>query len=225
MVGIALQASQLAMDRQTLVVRQNHQCLPVSSITPDQPSELMAQTSWSKELPLQQQLANSTREPGQVSLTLDETQLNQLVNDAILNQPQAAQLLANARSIQTMLRSDRIETGAILNLSKVPREALSADIQSGLDQLTRVAPMLSNRDIYVGLIARPQVQDGKISLNQDLSFRLGQFTLPLADVAEHMGFSISDIEQHLNTVIDQQGLTLDNIEILDEQLVITGTKP
>ncbi|MEO1182000.1 MAG: hypothetical protein AAFX51_14390 [Cyanobacteria bacterium J06636_28] len=84
--------------------------------------------------------------------------------------------------------------------------------------------MFANRDIYMGIVARPSVQDGKVSLDQDLSFRLGQFTLPMADVAEQMGLSTNEIEQRLNAIVMQQGLTLENIEIVDERLVITGTK-
>ncbi len=198
---------------------------PLSRFEPRQSMEPTAQLSVPEQITIQQQLTNIAGENGQVSVTLDETQLNQFVNDAILSQPQAAQILANASSIRTMVRNDLIEMGAVLNLSELPRESLPTDIQAGLEQLTAVAPMLSNRDIYVGLVARPHIQDGKLSLDQDLRFKLGQFTLPLADVADQMGISAGDIEQRLNSMLNQQGLTLDSIEIVDEKLVITGTKP
>ena len=175
-------------------------------------------------LSINQELSNSVGENGQINLTLDELQLSQLVNDALLNQPQAAQLLANAQSLQTLLKGDRIETGAVLNLAELPRDGLSDELQAGLDQLIQAAPMLTNRDIYIGVSARPQVQDGQISLNQDLGLRVGQFTLPLADVAQQLGFSTDEIEQRLNNLLNQQGLTLENIEILNEQLVITGMR-
>lgn len=171
------------------------------------------------------QLSSVVLENGQISLALGELQLSQLVNDAILSQPQAAKILANAQSLQTVLKGDLIETGAVLNLAELPRDGLSAELQSGLDQLTQAAPMLANRDIYIGISARPQVQDGQISLDQDLGLRLGQFTLPLADVAEQMGFSTSEIEQTLNDLLEQKGVTLENIQVLEQQLVITGSRP
>ena len=177
----------------------------------------------SKQLPINEQLVIASSD-GQVSLTLDAPQLNQLVSDAILSQPQAAQLLTNAQSLYTTLKGDSIETGTVVKLSEVPREGLSDEIQAGLDQLTSAAPMLANRDIYIGIVARPQIQNGKIRLDQDMSLILGQFTLPLADVAEQMGFSTNEIERRLNDRIHQYGLTLETIEILDEQLVITGVR-
>ena len=156
-----------------------------------------------------QQLA-VTNENGQVNVILNEIQLNQLVNDAILSQPQATQLLTNAQSLQTTLKGGRIETGT--------------ELQTALDQLTRAAPMLANRDVYIGIVAYPQVQDGEINLEQDLNLKVGQFKLPLADVAEQLGISTSEIEQRLNRLIAQQGLTLNDIKIVEQQLVITGSR-
>ena len=197
---------------------------PSSSITSTAEPQSSGLNQAPSELSINQRLSNIVGENGQISLTLDELQLSQLVNDALLNQPQAAQLLANAQSLQTILKGDRIETGAILNLAELPRDGLSDELQAGLDQLMQAAPMLTNRDIYIGVSARPQVQDGQVSLEQDLGLRIGQFTLPLADVAQQLGFSTGEIEQRLNSLLNQQGLTLENIEILDEQLVITGIR-
>ena len=168
--------------------------------------------------------ADIPREDGQVILTLDEPQLNQLVNNAISSQPQTAQILTHARSLHTSLRSDLIETGAVLNLSELPPEALPANLQASLNQLTSAVPMLANRDIYIGIVGRPQVENGQIRLDQDIQLKLGQMTLPLADVAAQMGLSISDVEQRLNAILNQQGLTLNAIDIVDGKLIISGER-
>ena len=187
------------------------------SPTIENPQEISKQPSINEQLAI-------VRDNGQISLNLDAPQLSQIVNDAVLNQPQVAQILANAQVLNTTLTGNSIETGTVVKLSELPRDGLSEEIQAGLDQLTNAAPMLANRDIYIGIVARPQIQDGEIRLDQDTSFRLGQFTLPLADVTEQMGFSTSAIERRLNDRIHQYGLTLETIEILDEQLVITGVR-
>lgn len=172
-----------------------------------------------------EQLSNLVSEQGQSAVTLNAPQISQLVNEAILSQPMAAQLLANASSLTTILDSDRIETGAVLNLSDIPLEGLPTELQVGLSQLTTTIPLLAERDIYIGVVAQPQVHNGQISIDQNLSLRLGQFTLPLADVAENLGVSTNDIEERLNALINQQGFALEDIKISDKQVVITGTHP
>ncbi|MEM7063251.1 MAG: hypothetical protein AAF572_08800 [Cyanobacteria bacterium P01_B01_bin.77] len=182
--------------------------------------------SLASRAPIAEQLSNLTRidENGQVTVALDELQLTQLMHEALLSQPHAAQIFAHAQSLSTTLNSDRIETGAVLNLSEIPLAGLPTELQTALTQLTSVAPMLTERDLYIGLVASPQVQDGRVYLDQDLQLKLGQFTLPVADVADQLGVSTSDIEQRLNAILNQQGLTLDTIEVIDEQLVITGDR-
>ena len=197
----------------------------------DQPSIFMAVEGADSPGPaspspsITEQLSTLTNEPGPVTLTLDEPQLNQLINDAIFRQEQVAQILTNARSLTTVLEGDRIETGTSLNLSEIPLEGLPPAWQESVTQLTTAVPMLANREIYIGIVAQPQVQDGQIRLDQDLSLKLGQFTLPLADVAGQVGLSMADIEQRLNAVLEERGIALDTIDILDEKLVITGDRP
>lgn len=171
-----------------------------------------------------QPLSPQLSENGEVMLTLDEAQLNQLLSQAILSQEHTAQLLVNAHSWETQLSRDRIETGAVMNLADLPLEGLPPEFQAGLTQLKNAAPMLMNRDIYVGVVAQPQVRDGRLTLAQDLNFKLGQFTLPLTEVATSMGLSIEDIEQQINAVLAQQAIILNSVEILDQQLVITGVR-
>ena len=172
---------------------------------------------------ISEQLALAT-DQGAITLTLDELQLNQLISDAIFSQEQAAQILSNARALTTVLESDRIETGTVLNLSEVPLEGLPLDWQESLTQITTAVPMLANRDIYIGIVAQPRVQDGQLRLDQDLSLKFGQFTLPMTDVAGQLGLSMTDIEQRLNAVLAERGIALDTIDILDEKLVITGDR-
>lgn len=182
--------------------------------------------SLSGRAPIAEQLSHLTHidENGQITVALDELQLTQLMHEALLSQPQVAQIFAHAQSLSTTLDSNLIETGAVLNLSEIPLEGLPTELQTALTQLTSVAPMLTERDLYIGLVASPQVQDGKVYLDQDLKLKLGQFTLPVAEVADQLGLSTSDIEQRLNAILNQQGYILDTIEVIDEQLVITGAR-
>ncbi|NEQ49294.1 MAG: hypothetical protein F6K11_04055 [Leptolyngbya sp. SIO3F4] len=170
---------------------------------------------------IEEQLVNAD---GQISVTLEQAQLNQLINEAILSYPQAAQLLANARPLQTTLADKRMEISTVLKLSELPRENLPLEMQTALDQFIRTAPMLANRDIYIGIVAHPQVLDGQVTLAKDLSFKLGQFTLPMDDVAQQMHISMEPVAQRLNGMLNKQGVRLERIEILDDQLVIMGKR-
>ncbi len=148
-------------------------------------------------------------------------QLNQIVTDAIASQPYTAPILDVAKGINTSIKNGRIESGVVMNLADLPMAALPAEGQQAVAQLTQTFPFLANRDVYLGVEGAPKVVDGALSLD-DTNIKIGQLKLPIASVANQLGLSQGDIEQQIGALLNQQDLTLNDVEIIDGQLVIKG---
>lgn len=158
-------------------------------------------------------------DPNDVVISAGE--LNRMVTDAIANQPAAAPILNAARGVNTSIEDGRIESGMVMNLSEIPLEALPTEGRQAVEQLTHTFPFLANREVYLGVEGSPAVVDGALSLN-DTHIKVGQLSLPIASVAKQLGLSQAEIEQQLDAVLAQQGLTPDDVQIVDGQLVIRG---
>lgn len=148
-------------------------------------------------------------------------ELNQMVTDAIASQSYTAPILDAAQNINTAIKKGRIESGAVINLANLPLEALPAEGKQAVEQLTQTFPFLANRDVYVGIEGKPKIVDGALSLD-DTHIKLGQLKLPVGSVAKQLGLSQNDIEQQINNLLSQQGLTPNDVKIVDGQLVIEG---
>jgi hypothetical protein len=148
-------------------------------------------------------------------------QLNQMVTEAIASQPYTAPILDVAKGINTSIQNGRIESGVVMNLTDLPMAALPAEGQQAIAQLTQTFPFLANRDVYLGVEGSPKVVDGALSLD-DTHIKIGQLKLPIDSVAQQLGLSQGDIEQQIGALLNQQGLTLNDVEIVDGQLVIKG---
>ena len=148
-------------------------------------------------------------------------ELNQMVTDAIASQPYTAPILEAAQSINTAIKKGRIESGAVINLANLPLEALPAEGRKAVEQLTQTFPFLANRNVYVGIEGKPKIVDGALSID-DTHIKLGQLKLPVGNVAKQLGLSQADIEQQINNLLSQQGLTPSDVKIVDGQLVIEG---
>lgn len=157
--------------------------------------------------------------PGDVVISSGE--LNQMVTDALANEPYAAPLLEIAKGVNTSIEKDRIESGLVMNLSELPLDALPVEGQQAVEQLTQKFPLLSNRDVYIGLEGRPEIVDGALSLD-DTHLKVGQMKLPLGSIANQLGFSQAEIEGQLGALLQQQGISPDAVQIVDGQLVISG---
>ncbi len=154
-------------------------------------------------------------------VVISEDELNQMVAEAIASHPHSAPVLDIAEGVTTVIDGDRIESGVRVNLSDIPLDSLPAEGQQAVEKITQTFPFLTDRKVYVGIEGRPSVVDGQISL-ANTNVRLGQLKLPIANIASQYGFSQTDIEQQLSALLEQQGLTPDDIRVVDGQLVISG---
>ena len=160
-------------------------------------------------------------EAGESSVTVSSSELNDMVMDAIASRPYTAPILDTAKDITTAIKKDRIESGARINLSDLPLEALPAEGRQAVEQLTQTFPFLANRDVYVGVEGSPRIVNGDLSLD-DTYIRFGQLRLPVGSVANQLGLSRGEIEQQIGALLDQQGMSLSDVRIEDGQLVIVG---
>ncbi|MEM9906483.1 MAG: hypothetical protein AAF921_15805 [Cyanobacteria bacterium P01_D01_bin.44] len=159
---------------------------------------------------------------GQLEVTLNETEFNQVVVSALAERPQTAPLLDHAKGINTSIDRDRIESGLVMNLSEIPAEALPPQAEQALTQLTDTFPMLAGRDIYMGIEGSPQIVEGELRFDEDAVLKVGQFSMPLSDVAGRMGLSQAELERQLSGLLAQQGVSLEDIQISDGQITLSG---
>ena len=157
--------------------------------------------------------------PGDIVISSGE--LNQIVTDALANEPYAAPILNAAKGVNTSIEKDRIESGLVMNFSELPLESLPVEGQQAVAQLTQKFPILADRDVYIGLEGRPEVVDGVLNLD-DTHLKVGQMKLPVSSIAKQLGLSQAQIEGQLGALLQQQGIAPDAVQIIDGQLVISG---
>ncbi|EDX87417.1 hypothetical protein S7335_5127 [Synechococcus sp. PCC 7335] len=165
--------------------------------------------------------ATQTYDPSDVVISADE--LNQMVTEAIASHPHSSSILDLTKGVDTVIEGDRIESGVRINLSDIPLDSLPTEGQQAVEQITQTFPFLNERKVYVGIEGSPTVVDGQLSLS-NTHVKIGQLKLPIADIASQYGFSQTDIEQQLSALLEQHGLTPDDIRVVDGQLVISGLR-
>ena len=154
-------------------------------------------------------------------VVISEQELNDMVTGAITSDPYAATILDSAKGVNTTIEDGRIESGMVLNLSEIPLDALPNEGQQAVEQITQTFPFLANREVYLGIEGSPAVVDGALSLD-DTHIKLGQLKLPVSKIASQLGVSQSEIEQQISQLLNQQGLSPEDIQVVDGQIVITG---
>jgi len=179
-------------------------------------------TTSAQEL-LSRKLAAGRASDGSVEIQLNEAELTQVLASAIAQTPEAGPLLQAAKGMSTTIEGERIASGLVINLAEVPQEQLPVAAQAAFRQLTQVAPMLSNRDIYIGIEGQPRIEQGQLIFDQHSSLRVGRMRLPLIQVVQQLGVSPQQVEQALTQYLRQSGIVLEQVQVVDGQLVINGS--
>ncbi|PSN19171.1 hypothetical protein C7271_08700 [filamentous cyanobacterium CCP5] len=153
-------------------------------------------------------------------IALSETEISHLLAEGLAARPNSKQLLQAVQGIDTSIQADRIETGVVMNLSDLPVETLPAEVQQAIARLEQTLPVLMERDVYVSITGRPLVESGRLVLDPSAAIHIGRLKLPLADLAEQVGITPTEIERSIADHLERNGISLEAITLEDGQMVI-----
>lgn len=159
----------------------------------------------------------------QIEMALNETDLNQLIQEKLSQSPEAAPLLEATEGLRANIEDNRLQAGAVVNLADLPIQDLPADSQQTLQQALALLPMLQNQAVYIGIDGNPKIENGQLVLGDDTRLQAGNVQFSLAEVARITGLSPAQLTEKINTALSQSGLTLDSLEVVNDQVILQGT--
>lgn len=158
---------------------------------------------------------------GTHEVTLDERSLNALAAAKISNLTQHTRLTEAVRSVNSTIRNGQIESGAVINLSKVPLDRLDPTEREVLALIRDTVPALADREIYVGIEGRPAVINGKLQFDDSLRIKIGNFRFTATDVAERLGVSPTKLWQELDRELG--ALHVKDVQVSGNSIRLRGT--
>ncbi len=159
----------------------------------------------------------------QVVITLTETEFNQLIQEELSQAPETASLLQATQGLRAIIGDDQLQAGVVVNLADLPIQDLPIEAQKTLQQAFDSLPMLKDRELYVGITGNPRVENGQLVLGDNTRLQAGGMQLSIPELARMTGLSPDQITEQVNAALPQLGITLDALEIVDDQIVLRGT--
>lgn len=151
---------------------------------------------------------------------LDGSQVNQIVTAAIAQSPEGQALLQNGFS--TTVEDGKIKGGVVVNLSELPTEGLTEQERAMLDRVLAFVPTLGRRGVYLGIEGSPTVQNGKLQLDESMTVKVGNLSLPASVVASQLGLSLEEVESRINAEVAARGIDLQEVRVEGDRLIING---
>jgi hypothetical protein len=170
-----------------------------------------------------------TSEINQANLTpeiqLNSQEVNQLIKEEIKQKTSQNPLINQAiKGVNTTIKDQQIETGAVINISDLPKEKLSEKDQIVLDNIKQNLPGLYNKNVYVAIQGKPLVKNGQIVLDENGKVKIGNMTLTMGELAKKLGVSVTDLQEELNLKLPLNRLQIEQIQIEGDKIQIRGKK-
>jgi Flp pilus assembly protein CpaB len=86
-----------------------------------------------------------------------------------------------------------LEAGAVLNLSEMDMDSLSAEEREQYQKSIDAFPALTGRDVYVGIEGGVAGGDGKLTIGSDTKLKIGDTSYSLASAAKKLGMSEAEL--------------------------------
>lgn len=189
---------------------------------PLQPSQIIQQATASKQK-IEQPIARA--KPGQkVAIELTDRDLTNITVANLAVSQSNKQIPSGISGVNTTIKDGKIQTGALVNIDRLARDSEPGTQTAALSKLTEKLPFLKDRDVYIGIVGKPIVKEGRIKLGNDTQIKIGKVTFTVTQLAQNLGVSEAKIQQAIELKLQQQSLKVDRINLDNNKFSIDGEK-
>ncbi|MFP4006531.1 MAG: hypothetical protein ACLFV6_00790 [Spirulinaceae cyanobacterium] len=154
----------------------------------------------------------------ETTVTLTDKEINDVLIASAVESLAGTEILQATRGINTTIADNQIEIGMVVNTSDLNLDSAETSLPLPTKQILKQFPLLKNRDLYIALSSQPQIINGQLQLTGDTRVRVGNFSLTLAEIANHAGMPEADILQEVNQVLKQWNIR--EMQLQDGQVTI-----
>lgn len=156
-----------------------------------------------------------------VQVKLNEGDINNIVSSEVSKNAENTKLLKAVKGSNTTIKSGKVESGFVANLSDVPVNELPAGEKSVLEKLTKAFPHLKDQEVYIGIVGQPEVENHKIKFDDNTLIRVGNLRFPLSELAKRLDIPKADLERSISFELGK--LKVNHVEFTGDSALLKGS--
>jgi Flp pilus assembly protein CpaB len=138
----------------------------------------------------------------------------QLRNPHLRASSKAAPVKQAIRRSRATYSGGNLEAGAVINLSKIDLDSLSAKERARYEDTIEAFPALTGRDVYVGIEGGVASSEGKLALGPNSKLRVGDTRYSIGTVAKRLGVSQAELRKTIQDELGRMNVDLPTNESL-----------
>ena len=158
-----------------------------------------------------------------IQIDLSEKDFNELVVSSVAENRPDSKVLETTKGFNTTIKDGNLESGAVINVSEIPKEKLEQREKAFVEKITKTFPFLENQDVYIGIEGKPKVENGQLKFEEDTRIKLGNLSLTISELSQKLGIPEDKIKERLKLELELGKLKISDIEFNDNNALIKGS--
>ncbi|WP_299493801.1 hypothetical protein [Acaryochloris sp. IP29b_bin.137] len=183
----------------------------------DEPAEIEGLT-FGLQQKVDRVLSTTSVQTPEVQLTAQE--FNQFVVTSLPAQARSPQVISAVKAMNTQIEADRLKTGIVVDTSALPLDQLPSEYRATVKGLLQSFPVLQDKEIYVGVEGKPQVQEGKVVLGEDVRLVVGNVRFSYADIRDRINLPPNLLDKPVNLQLGP--LQIEDLNFQDQMVILKG---
>ncbi len=163
--------------------------------------------------------------PANVEVNLTSAELNQLVAAKVTEKTEKSHLSQAIKGMNTQITDDRLRTGAVVDLSALKSSEVGDRGKTLLSELTQKFPALADREVYLGLEGKPQIDNGRLKFDATTRVQVGQLSFTVTELADRLGIPEATLLEKINLNLNLNGFQVEAIELKAGKAILKGAAP
>ena len=151
-------------------------------------------------------------------VSLNAEDLHDLMLGQMMERGGGDSLLKSVKATHVKINSNSIETGAVVDLTKLSDQSLTGSGKELVQTATKVFPFLKDKEVHISVEGKPVMEKGKLNFDSDAKVNIGEMQMTLGELADKLGTTVEKLKK--NTGLELSGKNFNDITIDNNQVYI-----
>ncbi len=174
------------------------------------------------ERKIEDAIGKSHARGGHVEVALDEREANGLFASLITESSEKYEYLKAIKASKISIRDGNLDFGVVVNTSDIFMDRPEEEAEDTGPRVINIPGFLKDREIYLGLVGKYGLKNGRLKLDENGKIRIGAFSFSLSNALKRLGVSEDRLRRTIKD-LELGKLKINNIETVKNTLLLKGS--
>ena len=157
-----------------------------------------------------------------MEVALDEKEANGLFASLITENAEKYEYLKAIKASKTSIREGNLDFGVVVNTSDIFDDRPDEEAKETAPRVINIPGFLKDREIYLGLLGKHGLKNGRLKLDENGKIRIGTLTFSISDALKRLGVSEERLKRTISE-LELGKLKISDIETARNTLLLKGS--